>query len=500
MKPLEEHSGKVYLVGAGPGDPKLLTLRGHEVLRSADIVVYDYLADTSLLGFARQGAELIDVGKRPNRPMAQEEINAILVDAARRFDKVVRLKGGDPMLFGRGAEELEALRAAGISFEVVPGVPSAIAVPTYGGIPLTHRGLSTSLTVITGHRQGDGADDTDYDALARLGGTIVVLMGVGHRAQIAAKLIASGMSPATPVAAVRWGTRPEQESYRGELGNLGEMPVRSPATIVIGEVARFDYDFFESRPLFGKRIIVTRAQSQAGGLSESLSELGARVISAPAISIVPPDDGYGALDRAIVNISEFAYIVFTSSNGAEVFLDRCSDYRVLSGIKIAAVGSATADAIRARHLGVDLIGERFVAEGLLEAFPAGSGAVLIPQAKIARDVLAEGLALKGYSPQVVQAYQTLPFAPSLSEINDVGSADAICFTSSSTVRNFVEIYGRDRVPPTVVSIGPITTATANEMGISVTATAQVHDLDGLVAALVAVFGSNAVPGVRRPIS
>ncbi len=480
MKPSKVEFGTVYLVGAGPGDPRLLTLRGHELLGDADIVVYDYLADASLLSFASPAAELVDVGKRPNRPMAQEEINAILVDAARRYGTVVRLKGGDPMLFGRGGEELEALQSAGIKFEVVPGVPSAIAVPAYGGIPVTHRGVSTSLTVITGHRQGDAADDTDYAALARLGGTIVVLMGVGHRGEIAARLIAAGLSPKTPVAAVQWGTRPEQESYRGELENLAVMKVRSPATIIIGEVARFNFNFFESRPLFGKRIIVTRALNQAGVLARALSDLGARVISAPAISIVAPSDGFQAMDDAISKISDFRYLVFTSANGVEAFLDRCDDYRKLAGIKIAVVGSATMEALRQRHVGVDLVGDRFVAEGLLEVFPSGSGGVLVPQARVARDVLVEGLRLKGYAPHVVQAYQTIPYQPSERELQEVTSADAICFTSSSTVRNFVEIYGRDRLPSRVFSIGPVTTETAREMDIGVTATAEVHNIEGLL--------------------
>ena len=480
--------GKVYLVGAGPGDPLLITVRGKELLSRADIVIYDYLADVSLLQFAPTTAQLVDVGKRPNRPMAQEEIDAILLSAASSYRTVIRLKGGDPMLFGRGGEEAEALGRAGIEFEIVPGVSSAIAVPAYAGIPVTHRGVSTALTVITGHRQTGCDDNTNYEALAKLGGTIVVLMGVAHRGEIAARLMAAGLSPTTPVAAIRWGTRADQESLRCDLASLAKAPVRSPATIVIGEVAKFNYNFFESRPLFGTRIIITRAANQQSELSRRLSELGAKVILAPAIKIAPPRDGGAALEAVAKRVDGFNFLVFSSVNAVEAFFSHVEDLRILAGVRIAAVGTGTARAIEAMKLRVDLIAQAFVAESLLDCFEPGSGKVLLPQARQARDVLAQGFRSLGYQVEVVEAYETLAHIPSSDELDSVGEADAICFTSSSTVSNFLTCYGKSKLAPLVFSIGPITTATAVKEGIEVSATATEHDIEGLVAAVLKVLG------------
>lgn len=487
MNTNELKPGRVFLVGAGPGDPRLLTLRGRELLELADVVIYDYLADSSLLEFVRKGVELIDVGKRPNRPMPQSEINSIIVNACFRYTTVVRLKGGDPMLFGRGGEELEALEKMGIGYEVVPGVPSAIAVPAYAGIPVTHRGVSTVLTIVTGHRQGGAFDDTDYDALARLGGTIVILMGVEHRGAIASRLLDAGMDPMTPVAAIRWGTRADQTSIRGVLADLGSLGIRSPATIVIGAVARFNFDFFESRPLFGKTIIITRDLTQRSGLEKKLSELGAQVISAPTIEIVPPDDGYLKLDQCIETLSDYDFLVFTSTNAVRVFFSRIHDLRKLGHIKIAAVGSATCDAILQFRVGVDITPDSYDSESLLDVFPSGSGRVLIPRAEVARDILPDGLRDKGYEVTIAPAYKTKRYHPDPGSSQSLADADAICFTSSSTVSNFVETYGLQKLPTKVISIGPATTVTAVSLGIQVTKEAEIHNLDGLSAAVIEIF-------------
>ncbi|MDQ1395543.1 MAG: uroporphyrinogen methyltransferase / synthase, partial [Acidimicrobiaceae bacterium] len=307
----------VYLVGAGPGDPGLLTVRGAEVLARADVVVHDRLAEASLLELAPADAERIDVGKAPGGPVQQEEINALLVRRGRAGAEVVRLKGGDPFVFGRGGEEAVALAAAGVPFEIVPGVTSAIAVPAYAGIPVTHRGLSTSFTVVTGHSRQSIDTEVNWEALAALGGTIVVLMGVAHRAEIAARLIAAGLPATTPVAAVRWGTRAEQRTVRTELGLLGGVVLEPPVTIVIGPVAGLNLSWFEQRPLFGRRVVVTRATAHASGLVQRLHALGAATVEVPTIAIADPDDGGAALASVAAEIHSYDWVVFTSARTVE---------------------------------------------------------------------------------------------------------------------------------------------------------------------------------------
>ncbi len=479
--------GTVYLVGAGPGDPGLLTIRGKELLSAADVVVFDYLADDSLLDFCREDAQFIDVGKRPGRPVPQDEINDVLIQSASSAKVVVRLKGGDPFVFGRGGEEAQALIDAGIPFEVVPGVSSAVAVPAYAGIPVTHRGLSTSVTVVTGHRHGNATDQVDWTSLARLGGTIVVLMGVAHRSEIADKLIAGGLSTETPVAAVRWGTRSDQIRVVTSLGELGKIPIESPSTIVIGAVAGLNLAWFEKRPLLGRKIVITRAKSQSQGLIRSLRDLGGRVLAVPAIEIVPPSDGFEALANAARNVSGYDWLIFTSSNTVQRFFQFLHDARDLAGVKVAAIGDGTAKEIAQFNIVADLVPPAFVAESLIAVFPTGPGRVLLPRAMVARDVIPVELAKMGWQVDVVEAYRTE--IPTLHEglEEEIANSDAITFTSSSTVSNFISRYGSRCLPSRVVSIGPVTTRTLEEFGVRGVSTAKVHNLGGLLDVLVGLL-------------
>lgn len=478
----------VYLVGAGPGDPGLLTVRGAEVLARADVVVYDRLSVASLLDLAPPGAERISVGKTPRGPStSQEDINALLVERGRSGQEVVRLKGGDVFVFARGGEEALALQQAGVPFEVVPGITSAIAVPAYAGVPVTHRGLSTSFTVVTGHEDPWAATETDWDAVARVGGTIVVLMGVATRGAIAARLQAGGLAPDTPVAAVRWGTRPEQHTTRTTLARLGDTPLESPSTLVIGAVAGLDVGWFEHRPLFGRRVVVTRAREQASDLVAALAGLGAEVVELPAIHIGESADGGEALRAAADGLAKGTYdwVVFTSVNAVQRFVPLLRDARSFGRTGIAAIGPGTAGALAAASLVADLLPERFVAESLLAAFPAGPGRVLLPRAAVARDVLPDGLRAAGWEVDVVEAYRTTRAEPTPAALAAAAGADAITFTSSSTVTNYLEVAGPGRVPPLVACIGPVTADTARAAGLTVDVVAETHTIPGLVAALVA---------------
>lgn len=486
----------VYLVGAGPGDPGLLTVRGAEVLGRADVVVYDRLSVGSLLDLAPPGAERISVGKIPGGVTTpQEEINDLLVARGRAGQEVVRLKGGDPFVFARGGEEAQALAGAGVPFEVVPGITSAIAVPAYAGIPVTQRHSSTSFTVITGHEDPDKGGELDWEAVARLGGTIVVLMGVGRLPKIVARLRAGGLDPDTPVAAVRWGTRPEQDTVRATLATIGDHPLASPSVIVIGRVAALDLRWFESRPLFGRRVVVTRTRAQASALSARLRAVGADPVEVPVIEVRDPLDGGTGLAAAADRCAAGGYdwVVVTSPNGAQRLLAALRDARDLGGTKVAAIGPGTAAALAAGNVVADLVPERFVAEGLLEAFPSppsGGGRVLLARAREARDALPDGLTAAGWSVDVVEAYRTVPVVPDADERRRLADADAITFTSSSTVTSFVAAFGVDAVPPLVACIGPITAATARGLGLTVAVEATEHTIDGLVDALVAVVAGD----------
>ena len=478
----------VYLVGAGPGDPGLVTVRGAEVLRAADVVVYDRLSVASLLDLARPGAERISVGKTPRAPgTPQAEINALLVERGRAGLAVVRLKGGDPFVFARGGEEAAALAAAGVPFEVVPGVTSAVAVPAYAGVPVTHRGLATSFTVVTGHEDPWAATETDWEAVARVGGTIVVLMGVATRAAIAERLLAAGLPPATPVAAVRWGTRPEQHAVRCTLAELGVARVDAPAVLVIGAVAGLDLAWFERRPLFGRTVVVTRPKERSSALVERLREVGARVIEAPAIEITAPADGGVALRRAAAGVGAHRWVGFTSASAVDRFLALLRDSRELGGVQVAAVGPATEAALRRWHVAADLVPPQATAEALVAAFPAprsGDGRVLLPQAAEARSTLAEGLRAAGWEVTTVDAYTTAPVRPPAEALAGARAADAIAFASPSAVVSWLAAAGPDGVPPVVACIGPTSTAAARRHGLRVDVEAVEQTADGLVDALV----------------
>jgi uroporphyrinogen III methyltransferase / synthase len=491
--------GKVYLVGAGPGDPELITVKGRRILESADAVLYDHLAPAALLDLAPAAAERLYVGKKKSvHAFSQEEIAAMLMERARRGLTVVRLKGGDPFLFGRGGEEAEALQEAGIPFEVVPGVSSAMGIAAYSGVPLTHRGQSRAVCFVTGH----AVDAADWSKAGQAD-TLVIFMGLMEFPAIAQELIKHGRSPETPALAVRWATRPDQETLVGTLATLPALitlhGMKPPATIVVGEVVRLreKLNWYEGLPLFGKQVVVTRAKGQADALSASLRALGAGVTELPTIEIQPPADPK-PLDRAIANLSSYDWLIFTSANGVRFFMERLdastADLRSLRA-RICAIGPATRTAIEALHLKVDLMGKEYVAEGLLEAFAAHDLAgkrVLLPRAAVARDVVPVELALRGAVIDVVEAYRTVAPDAVKQQAEEIFSGarkpDCITFTSSSTVQNFVAAAGAAVLEGVAVaSIGPITTRTARELGINVTTEAKVFTAEGLVEAVVGLY-------------
>ena len=469
----------VYLVGAGPGDPGLLTVRGAEVLGRADVVLYDRLSIGSLLDLAPPQAERISVGKTPRGPSTpQEEINRLLVERGQAGLEVVRLKGGDPFVFARGGEEAAALAAAGVPYEVVPGITSAIAAPAYAGIPVTHRGLSTSFTVVTGHEDPWASVDTDWEAVARVGGTIVVLMGVATRDAIATRLIAGGLAPDTPAAAITWGTRPEQRTVRTTLGALGRAEVGQPAVIVIGAVAGLEVAWFETRPLFGTRIQVLGTGGTARRVALPLRAAGAEVADTPAIEIAGGD--VDAVRAAADVVGAYDWVLFTSANAVDRFVPHLRDARAFGAARVAAIGPATADALAAWHVAADLVAPEAVAESLLDALPAGPHRALLPRAATARDVLPDGLRARGWVVDVVPVYRTVPLSPPAVE-----GADALAFLSASAVDAYVDANGTSRVPPVVASIGPATSAAARARGLTVTVEADPHTAAGLVDRLVA---------------
>lgn len=467
----------VYLVGAGPGDPGLLTRRGAQLLAEADVVVHDRLVDRSLLALAKEGAELVDVGKRPatadppggdggdggSSQARQTDINRLLVELGRSGRTVVRLKGGDPFVLGRGGEEVEALRAAGVRWAVVPGVTSALGVPAVAGIPLTHRGLSTSVTVVTGHL-GDPADPAgvDWASLAAAGGTLVVLMGMANRREIADRLMAGGRAAGTPVAVVEWGTTPAQRTVRTTLAGLAAVDLGSPAVIVVGPVAALDLAPVAGT-LAGTTVVVTRPPDQAGPLSAALAGAGARVLELATIEVAPPEDGGAALAAAAAAAAGYTWVAFTSANAARRFAACLRDGRDLGRARLAAVGPASAEALARHGLVADLVPARRSADGLVEAIgkaPVG-GTVLFPRAAAAREVLPEGLRAAGWTVDEVVAYRTVEgVRPPAAVADEVGRADAVVFTSPSAVRGFVSSRDdRQRplvLPAVVACIGEVT--------------------------------------------
>jgi uroporphyrinogen III methyltransferase/synthase len=399
-------------------------------------------------------------------------------------------------VFGRGGEEALALGEAGIDFEVVPGITSAVAVPAYAGVPVTHRGLSTSFTVVTGHSRFAVDEDTNWDALAAAGGTIVILMGVAHRAEIAKRLMDGGLARDTPVVAVTWGTRPQQRTVRTTLTDLADVTLEPPATIVVGAVAGLHLSWFEHRPLFGRRIVVTRARDQASVLSERLRFLGAEPIEVPAIRFGDPQDGGAGLRRSAQQLSEGGYrwVVFTSARAVERFVPLLRDARSFGSTQIAAIGPGTADSLARYHLVADLVPGEHIGEALVEAMPAGEGRVLLPRAAVARPTVPDGLRSKGWTVEVVEAYRTHPARLTPEALATVVGSDAITFTSSSTVTGFLAVAGLEAVPPVVACIGPVTAATAATAGLSVDVVASEHTISGLLDVLVSALATT--PSMR----
>jgi uroporphyrinogen III methyltransferase/synthase len=502
----------VYLVGAGPGDPGLLTRRGADLLARADVVLFDRLVDPRLLELAPVEALRIDVGKRPGQPRHQDDVNALILEHGRRGRTVVRLKGGDPFVFGRGGEEAEALLAAGIPFEVVPGVTSAFAVPASAGVPVTHRGMSSSVTVVTGH-VGDPAAPgaVDWVSLSRAGGTLVILMGMAARAEIARRLIEAGRSPDTPVLVVHRGTASAETSVRTTLSGLAEVSLGPPCTIVVGPVAALDLRSGGRGPLTGLRVVVTRPRAQAPELVSALVDAGAAVIELPVIAIADPPDGGRALRAEAARAGTYDWIVFTSSNAVERFVDLLRDGRALGSARLAAVGRATARALAARRLVADLVPDDETAEGLVAAMsvaPAtASRRVLFPRAVAAREVLAAGLRRNGWEVTEVDAYRTVPAGAAEGvgdeELDGASASDVITFTSPSTVERYAELAGQRRPPPVVACIGPVTADAARRAGFRVDVVAVEHSADGLVEALAAYVATRAgeplPPGLDAPV-
>ena len=521
---MSARAGVVYLVGAGPGDPGLMTARSLAVIASADVVFHDRLIPPGALDGAREDAELVYVGKQPEPPadgpkthayggksahrprssVPQGEINGRLVETALAGKSVVRLKGGDPFVFGRGGEEGEALREAGVEFEVVPGVTAGVAASAYAGIPVTHRDDASAVAFVTGHEDPEKAETAlDWDALARFPGTLVFYMGVKRLAENAAALIAAGRDPEQPAAAIERGTWPGQRTVGATLGTIAAAVererVKAPALIVIGAVAgrREGLAWLERRPLHGRRVVVTRARAQASGLAATLRDLGAEVVELPAIRIEPRIESE-EVRRAVGSIRDYSLVCVTSPNGARLLFEALAatglgagglDARALAGAIVAAIGPGTARALAERGIAADVVPERFVAEALVEALAGVDVAgkrVLVARAAEARDVLPDALRERGAEVDVVALYDTVRERPDAEAVAAAQAADYVTFTSSSTVTNLTDALG-DSFPTgaRIVSIGPVTSDAVRTAGLSVDVEAERHDVDGLLAALLA---------------
>jgi uroporphyrinogen III methyltransferase/synthase len=498
--------GFVSLVGAGPGDPDLITVGGAARLAAADVVVYDRLANPRLLALARPDAELIYVGKLPDRhTLLQHEINELLVERARAGQRVVRLKGGDPFVFGRGGEEAEALVAAGLPFEVLPGVTSAVAAPAYAGIPISHRGVASSFAVITGHEDpGKEWSSIDWPRLANGADTLVFLMGTGRLAEIAQRLVEHGRAPDTPTAVVEWGTLARQRTAVGTLASIAEdvraAGIEPPAVTVVGEVVRLrdTLRWYDTRPLFGKRVLVTRTRHQASELSRALAAAGAEPVELPTIEVVPCADP-AELARAIDDLrtSGYNWCVFTSANAVDIFLghlrDAVLDARAFARARIAAIGPGTAEALERHGLRADVVPERYVAEGLLDALSSRvmrGQRVLLPRAHGAREALVGGLEAMGARVHELKLYESRvperPDAEGLRMLRD-GEIDIATFASSSSVRNLVAMLGGDAAPlrrVRIAAIGPVTAEAVRDAGLTPAVVADEYTIEGLVRALV----------------
>ncbi|NLC77659.1 MAG: uroporphyrinogen-III C-methyltransferase [Clostridia bacterium] len=503
---MNKEKGYVYLVGAGPGDPGLLTIKGKECIANAEVLVYDRLVSPKLLDYANPEAELIYVGKSPERhTLKQEEINQLLVEKALAGKVVTRLKGGDPFVFGRGGEEAETLVEHGIPFEVVPGITSAIAVPAYAGIPVTHRDFTSTIGIITGNEDPTKEETSiDWSKLATGMGTLIFLMGMANLPKIVGQLLAHGRPAETPVGLIRWGTRPEQETLVGTLADIvekaREAAFANPAIIIVGEVVtlREKLRWFEQKPLFGRRIVVTRAREQASALTSALEKLGAQVLEFPAIEIAPPLD-WEPVDAAITALPEYQWIIFTSVNGVEQFFRRLlavgQDVRSLYGLKICAIGPKTREALEKLALKVEYMPEEYVAEAIVEGLKGRvqpGEKVLLPRADIARKALPQALTELGAEVREVTVYRTVKSERKVDRLLSAlrnKEIDLVTFTSSSTVRNFVAALPPEEKEPLmegvrVASIGPITTKTARELGLEVDISAREYTIEGLVKAIL----------------
>jgi uroporphyrinogen III methyltransferase / synthase len=501
MSTSKSNAGKVYLVGAGPGGLGLVTLRAKECIESADVIVYDHLANPEMLGWARDDAEIIYAGKQSGEhALTQDQINALLVEKARDGKQVVRLKGGDPFVFGRGAEEAKAIVDAGIKFEIVPGITSAIAGPAYAGIPVTHRAENSHVTFWTGHEDPAKTESAiDYAALARLGGTQVMLMGVERLESITKEMLAKGARADLPVALVRWATTGRQETLTGTLKDIAERAVaaafKPPGVAIFGDVVslRNDLNWYEKRPLSGRRIVVTRTRKQASELSNRLRALGADVIELPTIRIEPPTD-LRQFAELVQDAHGYDWIIFTSPNGVDAFFEMFyklyDDAREIGPSKIAAIGPATAQRVRDFHLHVDLQPDEFVAEAVVREFQKQGGVenlrILLARAEKARDVLPKQLSSLGAIVDEGFAYRTVPETRDTTgarrRLLDEG-ADLITFTSSSTVENFLALGLAWPKGMRIASIGPVTSKTARERGLKIDIEARRHDIEGLVDAI-----------------
>ena len=485
----------VYLVGAGPGDIGLLTLKSCEILSAADVVIYDRLADDSILNFCA-GAKKIYVGKSAGKhTLKQTEINQLLVEEARQNKIVVRLKGGDPFVFGRGGEEALYLRENNMPFEIIPGVTSAVAVPAYAGIPVTHRGIATSFAVVTGHEDPTKPESTiNWEKISTAVDTLIFLMGISNLPQIVDKLIEHGRAPDTPAALIRWGTKNSQEVIVTTLAEAPNEKISSPAIFVVGEVVnlREQLKWFETKILFGKKILVTRARAQASKLSNALKNLGAEVIECPTIKIVAPSDNFTAIDAAIKILRGFDLIIFTSANGVEKFFERLKihglDARALN--KVAAIGSVTAEKLLSFGIIADVVPKDFVAESLAESLKnlVDGKKILLARAEEAREVLPDALKNFGADVIIAPVYKTEAETPAQV---DFDSIDLITFTSSSTVKNFVAVHGVDalkKIP--CAAIGSITARTLRSFEVMPAVVAEVFTISGLVEAIKKFYGGN----------
>ena len=498
--------GMVYLVGAGPGDHRLITLRGLDCVSSADVIVYDRLVNPALLSYARTDAELIYVGKSPERhTMRQDEINATLVQEAAKGKSVTRLKGGDPFVFGRGGEEAEFLRDNGIDFEIVPGISSSIAAPAYAGIPVTHRNVASSFSVITGHeaetREESRVDDHRFNC-----DTLIFLMGMGNLSSIASNLVAHGRDPLEPVALIQWGTTPDQRCLVGNLSNIVEKAAQenfaSPAIIVVGKVVslREKLAWFGNKPLSGKRIMITRPRHQAQKMADLVTDLGGEPLTFPTIEIAPLAET--PMDQAIANIEKYSWLAFTSINGVSAFFERMQslrkDIRSLKDVKICAIGSKTRAELEELGLMVDYVPEKYTSEELargLEDKLSKDDKVLIPRAEVAPDAFGN-LRDMGFHIDEVPAYKTTQGSGNIQVIKDLfqdRKIDILTFTSASTVTNFADMMASDDFQEllagvVVACIGPVTANTARDLGIVVSVVAKEYTIEGMIASILEYIG------------